>query len=82
MKAEITDRPGGALDVEVEATPICGTDFCDRCGDCLACYAEFGCYGGRAGEPDPSGCRWVVYADLTPERAAQLLAEVPDATPR
>jgi hypothetical protein len=24
--------------------PICGEDFCDSCGDCLACYGEDVCY--------------------------------------
>ena len=24
--------------------PVRGEDFCDRCGDCLACYGEENCY--------------------------------------
>lgn len=24
---------------------VCGADFCDRCGDCLACYGSDSCYG-------------------------------------
>ena len=28
--------------------PICGEDFCDRCGDCLACYGdEHSCIDGQ-----------------------------------
>jgi hypothetical protein len=39
----------------VRAVPICGEDFCDLCGDCLACYS---------GDPCPEGGHsWVVYAE-------------------
>lgn len=24
--------------------PICGQDFCDACGDCLACYSSSPCF--------------------------------------
>lgn len=24
----------------------CGNDFCDRCGDCMACFGGDACYGG------------------------------------
>jgi len=24
--------------------PECGEDFCDTCGDCLACYGDDPCY--------------------------------------
>lgn len=39
----------------VDANPVCGVDFCDECGDCLACYADNPCY--------PSGGKhtWVTY---------------------
>lgn len=31
----------------MDASPICGEDFCDACGDCLSCYGEDDCvYGG------------------------------------
>jgi hypothetical protein len=46
-----TDRPGTA-DAEVMSTacenpvPRCGEDFCDRCGDCLACYGSENCWAG------------------------------------
>jgi hypothetical protein len=67
MIAEIVDRPDGLPDARVEAEPRCG-DHCDSCGDCLRCY-------------DWEGCdhRWVVYADLEPDRAAELLAAIPPA---
>jgi hypothetical protein len=24
--------------------PRCGIDFCERCGDCMACYGNESCY--------------------------------------
>src|SRR5262245_11857575 len=40
---------------QLAAEPKCGEDFCDHCGDCLACYAEDGC---------PRGFHtWCVYAN-------------------
>ena len=63
MIAEIVDRPNGEPDVMVHAEPECG-DYCDACGDCLHCsHGTDYCDG-----------RWVVYADIDPERAAELLA--------
>jgi hypothetical protein len=45
-----------------EATPKCGEDFCDRCGDCLACFGEDPCVDGHREH------LWVVYeADFTPK---------------
>ena len=39
-----------AFDRHVEPTPIreyvCGEDFCDECGDCLACYGSDPCFDG------------------------------------
>jgi hypothetical protein len=44
-----------------EAEPVCGTDFCDRCGDCLACFGGEQCIG----EPEHF---WVEYAkEVKPE---------------
>lgn len=37
--------------IVVDATPDCGQDFCDICGDCLHCY-----FGEHCGP-----CRWVIY---------------------
>jgi hypothetical protein len=44
--------------LEIEAEPVCGEDFCDGCGDCLACQGhgiEDWCSGW--------GSSWVIYAD-------------------
>ena len=38
MLANIYDEAGVDLLRTIEAKPICGVDFCDRCGDCLYCY--------------------------------------------
>ena len=38
-----------------EATPVCGIDFCDDCGDCLVCSDSYGV--GRCSD----GHVWVVY---------------------
>jgi len=38
MKRYVYDSSGTKLLREDEAEPECGEDFCDRCGDCLACY--------------------------------------------
>ena len=41
---------------KVDLEPECGVDFCDRCGDCLACYGDDTCrHGGQH--------RWVIYTD-------------------
>ena len=29
--------------VEFCRTPVCGEDFCERCGDCLSCYGDECC---------------------------------------
>ena len=34
---------------EVEATPICGDDFCATCGVCLECFAELTCRPNERG---------------------------------
>lgn len=67
MIAHVVDRPNGAPNLKVNATPVCGKDMCDSCGDCLACYASDPC-------PDATHHRWIVYADLMPVRAAELEA--------
>lgn len=46
-----TDR--GATVGQTSVEPVCGVDFCDHCGCCIACYN--GCC--------PLGCRVVVYED-------------------
>lgn len=45
MIKHIYDHTGTKLIRTEEATPKCGEDFCDACGDCLVCYAEDGCVG-------------------------------------
>ena len=41
-----------------DCKPSCGVDFCDACGDCLACYGEDKC--SMSGD----GCHiWVKYKD-------------------
>jgi hypothetical protein len=42
--------------INPDAVPICGEDMCDRCGDCLHCYAEDPCINGGSH-------LWVVYAE-------------------
>lgn len=44
---------GGDLIRIDTAVPECGRHFCDRCGDCLACFGDY-CEGG---------CRWVDYEE-------------------
>jgi hypothetical protein len=58
MKRHVFDVSGKLLRVE-EATPKCGVDFCDRCGDCLHCY-RVGCYKNGDWKTGAS-CFWVVY---------------------
>ncbi|MBM3187671.1 MAG: hypothetical protein FJZ90_03005 [Chloroflexi bacterium] len=57
MRRLVYDRTGTRLIREEEAEPECGHDFCDRCGDCLACYAEDECW--HSGEPGGEHM-WVV----------------------
>jgi hypothetical protein len=42
----------------VHADPWCGVDFCDWCGDCLACYGDGSCPNGAH--------QWVVYPSDVP----------------
>jgi hypothetical protein len=49
-RSEVDDR---LLRTE-EAVPVCGEDFCDSCGDCLACYGGDYC-------PERPEHRWIVY---------------------
>ena len=64
MLKEICDWTGRILIREENAEPVCGKDFCDDCGDCLACYIEDPCYDG-------SVHRWVEYdKNWGPEKAA------------
>ena len=55
MLAEV-ERPDGTYEILEMGEPVCGEDFCDGCGDCLACQhhdaAEW-CHGCAS--------RWVIY---------------------
>lgn len=58
MKA-YCEKPDGTYEDAEVGEPICGEDFCDGCGDCLACQwhdeAEW-CNGGQESF-------WVMYKD-------------------
>lgn len=58
MIKEIFDESGETLIRTEQATPVYGEDFCDDCGDCLACQDEDECPGGVH--------RWVQYGETTP----------------
>ena len=72
MKCRIYDHAGRTLLREVEAVPSCGEDFCDRCGDCLACYRN-GCYSGGKWTLGVA-CSWVLYGE---EEAAERFGSAP-----
>lgn len=44
------DPPFGIVVAILQKTPVHDEDFCEQCGDCLACYGEDDCYGN--GEHD------------------------------
>jgi len=48
-----------------EATPVCGEDFCERCGDCLVCFGGDECCEGGEHE-------WVRYEDGATEEVPEL----------
>ncbi len=43
MKCEIFNHNGTVFLRTEDITPVCGLDFCDECGDCLACYGGDEC---------------------------------------
>ena len=52
------DPPYELLRVE-DREPECGHDFCNLCGECLACFGDPPCY-----ESDNQGPHvWVVYVE-------------------
>lgn len=53
---------GDLLGTVEDLSPDCRKDFCDSCGDCLACYGHEPCYVGGDGV---GGHDWVIYADET-----------------
>ena len=65
MIKHVFDATGTKLLRREEATPVCGEDFCDSCGDCLVCCGEDPCYGPGGGDH-----YWVVYEDAEIDKAA------------
>jgi hypothetical protein len=47
LKKHIYERMSNKLLRVEEAEPVCAEDFCDRCGDCLACYGAEPCIGNE-----------------------------------
>lgn len=66
MIASVEMPDGSYRDVEM-GEPTCGQDFCDDCGDCLACQP----HGEEAWCSGVS--RWVIYKD-DPKWAAAIEA--------
>lgn len=54
MKRQVLDEKYHEIRVE-EAEPECGDDFCEDCGDCLACYGDEPCSFSDSGRH-----RWIV----------------------
>jgi hypothetical protein len=62
-EASICDaKTGKFIRLEDRGTPRCGEDFCDVCGDCLACYGGDDCYNGASEEPGVHV--WVIYEEV------------------
>ena len=60
--AQIEQDDGTFVDEERE--PVCGADFCDRCGDCLGCYGADECMAWEEGDFEATTREmhmWVVY---------------------
>ena len=64
MKRFVADADGKIADSD-EATPTCGFDYCDDCGDCLACCSGDLCRSSKDGHH-----RWVVYPEGKPKEQA------------
>lgn len=54
--------PNGERD-EIQWTPQCDRDFCERCGDCLHCCADEQC----TCNPDGTDHLWIEYAETNKE---------------
>lgn len=61
MKRHVYDERGTTLIRIEEAEPVCGEDFCERCGDCLSCYRD-GCYSNGEWTAGVE-CFWVQYGE-------------------
>jgi hypothetical protein len=55
MKRYTYESDGIMILEEEDANPVCGVDFCDNCGDCLACYGNEPCVYGEH--------HWVKYEE-------------------
>lgn len=64
MTGRLFNFDGDRFIERFEGEPECGEDFCDQCGDCLACY------GGDPCEDGESGHNWIRYAE--PEDGAHI----------
>lgn len=70
MRKQVFDSTGRKFLRVVNAEPACGEDFCDNCGDCLACNKGDSCPGSRDGEH-----RWVSYEENLIDRWERALEE-------
>lgn len=62
LKRHLADKAGKIVASDA-ANPVCGEDYCDDCGDCLACSNE-PCRASKSGQH-----RWIVYSDdLSPNQ--------------
>jgi hypothetical protein len=57
MKCSVFNETGDNLLRIEQRQPVCGEDFCDHCGDCLACF------GGEPCGVENATHVWVVYED-------------------
>lgn len=58
MLRYIADYNGKLTGETENSDPVCGKDFCDTCGDCLACFWEDDCNGEEG-----QNHFWVRYLD-------------------
>jgi hypothetical protein len=63
MHCEIYDEAARKVLGWINAEPQCGEDFCDACGDCLACFGDGFC-------PDWGSHQWVKYVKSPDEAVA------------
>lgn len=61
MTRHVYDESGTTLIRIGEAEPVCGEDFCDKCGDCLDCYGSDPCPCGST-----TAHLWVQYGEREP----------------
>ena len=67
MKCYIENDRTGITRVE-DREPECGKDFCDTCGDCLACYGGDPCSKSKDGKH-----LWVIYEEEVEEPETEPL---------